>query len=61
MYQVGSLIMFKPDDPEIEDYWEAIERAEALSIDDGLYGVWKGQMEGSELLAIAYSREIFIK
>lgn len=61
MYQVGSLQFFKPDDPEFESYADALNEAVNLSIDDTAYGVWTGQQEGSELLAIVYGGEIFEK
>ena len=61
MYQIGSLQNFKVDDPEFGDFWEAVEWATELSIDDSLYGVWTSQSEGSDLLAIAYGGEVFQK
>lgn len=61
MYQYGSLIFLKDDDPEVEDYQSAVDKAVELSWDDSAYGVWTGQRQGSDLLAIVYGGEVFEK
>ena len=58
MYQYGSLTIPEFDDPKVEDYWEAINKASDLSIDDGIYGIWDEQ---GYLHAIAYQGEVFSK
>ena len=59
MYQIGKLLYPEKDDPEIADYWDAIKKAQELSIDDSIYGVWTSQGENSDLLAIIYQGEVF--
>lgn len=58
MYQVGRLLIIKPDDHKYEDYQEALRVAVDQSIDDSLYAVWD---EGGELLAIVYGGAVFEK
>lgn len=61
MYQTGDIRHLHPDDPEHED-WAAAERdalARSEREPEGFFGVWRGQEEGSELLAIAHDRVLF--
>ena len=61
MYQTGDIRNLRPDDPEHEDLASAAENALARSErePEGFFGVWRGQDEGSELLAIAHDRVLF--
>lgn len=61
MYQIGKLMYLERDDEEVEGYWAAIGKAQDLSQDDSVYGVWTSQEEGGDLLAIIYGGEVFIK
>lgn len=59
-YQVGDLMDFKEDDP----VYEKLVIAQEMALkDSGIFpvGVWTGQEHGSELIAIAYERELFTK
>lgn len=57
-YQVGCLQFIRDDDPKFVDYFEAVTKAEELSIDDSIYGVWD---EDGELQAVVYQGERFEK
>jgi hypothetical protein len=61
MYQTGDIRDLRTDDPEHEDRASAEREALARSQRDpeGFFGVWRGQDEGSELLAIAHERVLF--
>lgn len=61
MYQVGKLEYPESDDPNFESRKDAVASAVEKSIDDSCYAVWRGQEEGSELLAIIYQGEVFEK
>lgn len=61
MYQIGKLQYPDPNDLTMDDFWEAINKATELSIDDCVYAVWTSQKEGSDLLAIVYMGEVFQK
>lgn len=62
-YQVGDLFDFQDSDPEFEDWQAACAHALKLSdeSDEVYIGVWTGQDDGSELKAIAYLGELFVK
>lgn len=61
MYQTGDIRHLRPDDPEHENRAAAERDALARSQrePEGFFGVWTGQEEGSELLAIAHDRVLF--
>ena len=61
MYQTGDIRHLRPDDPAQEDRAAAERDALARSQREpgGFFGVWRGQTEGSELLAIAHDRVLF--
>ena len=61
MYQVGKLEYCERDDPNFENWKEAVDSAVDKSMDDSVYAIWRGQEEGSELLAIVYQGEVFEK
>lgn len=62
-YQVGDLIDFEEDDPVFDTREEAINRAYELSDEnyETPFGIWTGQDDGSELVAIAFAGEIYQK
>jgi hypothetical protein len=61
MYQTGDIRHLRPGDPEHEDRASAEQDALARSQrePEGFFGVWRGQDDGSELLAIAHDRVLF--
>lgn len=60
-YQVGRLLSIDPADPEIGDAQQAIRvaRDESRRETTTPYGVWTGQDDGPELVAIAYRGQVF--
>ena len=61
MFQVGCLQHFEDDDPEFDNWDVALKPASAWSLNDNPIAIWTGQDEGSELLAIVYMQEIFLR
>lgn len=61
MYQTGDIRHLSADDPEHEERAAAERDALERSARDpeAFFGVWRGQDEGSELLAIAHERALF--
>jgi hypothetical protein len=61
MYQTGDIRHLRADDPEHEDRASAEHEALACSQrePEGFFGVWRGQDDGSELLAIAHDRVLY--
>jgi hypothetical protein len=61
MYQTGDIRHLRRDDPEHADRAAAERDALARSQrePEGFFGVWRGQDDGSELLAIAHDRVLF--
>ena len=61
MYQTGDIRHLSAHDPEHADRASAERDALARSARDpeGFFGVWRGQDEGSELLAIAHEGSLF--
>ena len=62
-YQVGELIHFREDDPVFDNEDAAYAHAYKLSdeSDELVIGIWTGQEEGSEPLAIVYCGEVYCK
>lgn len=60
-YQVGKLLFWTINDPEISSMQEATEVAlrESESDQNNPFGIWTGQSHGSELVAIAYQGNIY--
>lgn len=60
-YQVGRLLDIDPADPGIADESQALRvaRDESSRNADTPFGVWTGQDDGSELVAIAYQGQVF--
>ncbi len=62
-YQVGLLLDFKEDDPTYDDLdtaQQAALRWAECEIEPAI-GIWTGQDDGSELVAIVYQRGLFTK
>lgn len=60
MYQVGHLIHYQPDDPTFETLEEAEQYViREFKYSDWPYGIWTGQDEGSELVAIYHDQKFF--
>lgn len=59
----GNLLGFTRDDPEFGTFEDAYTHLLALTNedDDELFGLWTGQDDGGELLAIGYRGEVFEK
>lgn len=61
-YRVGHLEHFREDDPLLDGYDEAIEFAKQYhKYDDLATGIWTGPDSDSDLIAIYYGRELFVK
>lgn len=61
-YQVGFLMQYESDDPEFDNWDDAV--AQALKITgylDHAAGIWSSQEKSSKLLAIVYQGEVFKK
>lgn len=62
-YQVGDIQSIKDEDPMFTSEEAAYKHAFALleGSDEVFIGIWTGQDEGSELLAIIYCGEAYCK
>jgi hypothetical protein len=64
-YQVGDLHHYGKDDPVFDNWDDAVKHAFTEITGNGYLdiaaGIWSGQDEGSELLAIVYQGEVFKK
>ena len=60
-FQVGHLTKIDPADPQLDSEAAAIDLAisESRRDDSSPYGIWTGQEDGSELVAIAYQGQLF--
>lgn len=61
-YQVGKLKGFSEDDPVFQSWNDAYANAKNLENDTSeIVGIWSGQDENSNLLAIIREGEIFVR
>lgn len=62
-YQVGDLMNFGDNDPVFDTLQAAADHARKLSEDEyeSTFGLWTGQEDGSELLAIFHAGEGYWK
>jgi len=59
-YQVGDLHHWRSDDPEFNTLGECVRFATDEDPDEqNTYGIWTGQTQGSELVAIVHEGHYF--